>query len=74
MTNLIEDFAGWLRDADKSKQTLRAYVGALDRFGKWFEQTNRTPLTAAALTPTEVTQPPRAIQAATHTRSSPRSC
>jgi hypothetical protein len=28
MTNLIEDFEQWLQDADKSKQILRAYLGA----------------------------------------------
>ena len=54
MTDLIEDFEGWLRDADKSKQTLRIYVGALGRFGIWFEQSNRAPLTVEALTPTDL--------------------
>ena len=54
MTNLIEDFSCWLRDADKSTQTLRAYIGALARLNTWFEQTNRTPLTDESLTPTDL--------------------
>lgn len=54
MTKLIENFGRWLRDADKSAQTLRAYIGALERFNIWFEQTNRTPLTAKSLTPTDL--------------------
>ncbi len=54
MTNLIEEFGSWLRDADKSTQTLRAYIGAVERFGDWFEQTNRTPLSVESLTPTDL--------------------
>jgi site-specific recombinase XerD len=54
VTTLIEDFGCWLLDADKSAQTLRAYIGALDRFNIWFEQTNRSPLTAESLTPTDL--------------------
>ncbi len=47
-------FERWLQDADKSAQTLRAYIGALNRFNIWFEQTNRTSLTAESLTPTDL--------------------
>lgn len=54
MTKLIEDFGRWMRDADKSAHTLRAYIGALGRFNNWFEQTNRSPLTAESLTPTDL--------------------
>jgi site-specific recombinase XerD len=45
MTKLIRDFERWLRDADKSDQTIRAYVSALNRFDAWFNQTNRKSLT-----------------------------
>ncbi|NJM40320.1 MAG: tyrosine-type recombinase/integrase [Anaerolineae bacterium] len=54
MTNLIGDFDRWLQDADKSKQTLRAYLGAVERFDVWFQQTNRSPLSDASLTPTDL--------------------
>ena len=38
MTKLIGDFEQWLQDADKSKQTLRAYLGAVERLDTWFKQ------------------------------------
>jgi site-specific recombinase XerD len=54
MSNLIDDFYRWLSDQDKSEQTKRVYLGAVTRFGMWFEKANRALLTAQALTPTDL--------------------
>lgn len=54
MTKLIGDFEQRLQDADKSKQTLRAYLGTVERFDVWFEKTNRISLTVESLTPTDL--------------------
>ena len=45
-------FEAWLRNADRSEQTVRAYLGACTRFARWFEAINRQALSADSMTMT----------------------
>jgi len=50
----LDAFAQHLRDRDRSPATVARYCEELQRFAKWFEQTNGQPLTPAALTMPDV--------------------
>jgi integrase/recombinase XerC len=50
----LADFERYLRDADRSPNTITGYLDDLRDFARWFEATNGEPLTPAAMTPTDV--------------------
>ncbi|MGB9801201.1 MAG: tyrosine-type recombinase/integrase [Thermanaerothrix sp.] len=50
----LEQFETWLREQDRSVQTVRGYLADLRQFAAWFEGTNGKPLRVQDVTPTDV--------------------
>ncbi len=50
----LEQFEVWLREQDRSVQTVRGYLADLRQFAAWFEGTNGKPLRVQDVTPTDV--------------------
>ncbi len=48
------DFQSYLRDADRSDNTISGYCDDLADFGRWFEAANAEPLIPANITPSDV--------------------
>src|SRR3954452_24290686 len=52
----IENFAGFLAQAERSPLTIKNYRGDLAAFAAWFEEVNGEPMTPAKVTPTDLRQ------------------
>lgn len=50
----LSAFEQWLRDRDRSPLSVKSYLTDVRKFGQWFEQVNRRPLSPELITPQDV--------------------